>query len=192
MAAKKKWNTASPPLRLHRNDSVEFEDRPPLLKQLPPVRPTLGDFLYPDVVSRQACFWGGLVFGFIGAIESMYPTAGGDYAARYLGLFYLVAGAALVLPAMVLPPRPLARVSVALGVFFAVLGFAGFLLGAPPESPLSAVSEGDRFHWVLWPGNLEFGTKDHVLQEIIGLTLVAVGWTRRARRSNGLLDMTIK
>lgn len=190
MAAKKKLLNESPRLRLHRNDSVEFEEKPSLLHEVPPVGATLGDFLYPDVASRQACFWGGLVFGFIGAIESMYPTAVTSSTSPYLGLFYLIAGAALVLPAMMLPPQLLSRISMAMGLGFAILGFAGFFLGAPPENPVAIVP--DRFHWALWPGKLEFGTKDHILQEIIGVTLVLVGsHTARRKRDSGL-NITIK
>lgn len=174
----------SPKLRLYRNDSVEFEDAPPLLEELAPLGVSLGDFLYPDVVSRQACFWGGLVFSIIGAIEFFFPQAAGAFPSRFHSFFYLGAGAALFLPALSLPPKALRRVSVVLGVFLATIGFLGFLMGAPEA--------GDRFQWALFPGNLEFGTKDHVLQEIIGVTLVLVGLHSRKKNKREFLEMSIR
>lgn len=178
-----------PPLRLYRNDSVEFEDTPPLLRELPFVGPVLGDFIYPDVIARQACFWGGLVFGLIGAIESFYPgVAGVASASRYHGLFYLCAGAALGLPALMLPPRPLTRVSAWLGALLAALAFVGFFLGTPPD----LAPESDRFHWAALPGRLEFGTKDHILLGAVGLLLMLVSARRRKERPGRLLDMSFK
>lgn len=184
--ARQKLEHSSPRFKLYRNDSVEFEDAPTIVPSHAPVKATLGDFIYPDVASRQACFWGGLVFGLIGAIESMYPNTASAVSNRYLGLFYLFSGAALVLPALTLPPKPLAKVGIFLGLSFGVLGFAGFLLGSPQEV---LDFPPDRFHWALWPGNLEFSTKDHILQEIIGVTLVLVGLHRKRPEIDGLLGM---
>ncbi len=182
----------SPALKLYRNDSVEFGDAPPLLEDITPASIALGDFIYPDVVARQACFWGSLVFGFIGAIEYFFPQAAGLPLTRYHSSFYLISGAALVLPAMMLAPKSLGKVSVALGIFFAVLGFLGFFMGAPASLGAEEGAVMDRFHWALVPGRLEFSTRDHILQEIIGVILVLVGLRAKRRDRHGGLDISIK
>jgi hypothetical protein len=194
LSRKQLYAYPAPKLKLHRNDSVEFEDAPPLLEEMPAVRPGLGDLIYPDVVSRQACFWGGLVFGIIGSVELFYPEAAGARPSQYHSLFYLAAGALLALPAMMLPPRPLARVSSSLGLVLAMLGFLGFLVGAPPEEGIGAYGLVDRFHWALLPGKLELSTKDHMLLEVVGVTLFLVGLrTKKPARSRPqLLDISIK
>jgi|GEM_PF-4971923 len=161
----------SPKLRLYRNDSVEFEGAPPLLEIRPPTIVSLGDFIYPDVVSRQACFWGGLVFSLIGAIEFFFPQLVRDTANHFHSLFYLVAGALLIGPALTLGPKTLNRFAAGFGVVLAVFGFLGFFVSAPEAS--------ERFLWVISPGVLEFGTKDHILQEVVGLTLVLVSFRNR-------------
>ncbi len=183
-------SSVSPRLRLYRNDSVELETPAPLLEDFAPAGVSLGDFLYPDVVARQACFWGGLVFSCIGSIEFFFPAITGVVSSRYHAVFYLVTGALLVLPALVLAARPLARVSVALGVLLAALGFLGFLMGSPPEATLGAPVAIDRFQWVVSAGNLEFGTRDHVLQEVVGLVLLLVGVGQRRRETGKGFDGT--
>ena len=178
-----------PRLRIYRNDSVEFEDQAPLLREAAPLRPVLGDLIYPDVVARQVCFWGGLVFGLIGAMESFYPgVAGVALASRYHSFFYLAAGALLVLPAMMLPPRPLVRLSSLVGAALLALAFLGFFLGAPPEG----APEADRFHWAALPGRLELGTKDHVLLGCVGLLLLLTSSRQKREEPGRLLDMSFK
>lgn len=180
-----------PKLRLYRNDSVEFEDSPGLLRDSGFGGSVLGDLIYPDVVSRQACFWGGLVFGLIGALESFYPgIAGLASASRYHSLFYLMAGGMLILPAIMLPPRQLNRVSTFMGVALAAVAFFGFLMGSPPQQ----APEADRFHWAAVPGLLELGTKDHILLGVVGLLLMLVSVRSEHKREERgrYLDMSFK
>jgi len=188
---KRAYTVPAPTLKLYRNDSVEFEDSPPLLEEMS-ATPAFSDFIYPDIVSRQACFWGGLVFGFIGAVEYFYPEVVGMQVSKFHSFFYMLAGLSLVIPAITLPPQALARVSVCLGVFFASLGFLGFLVGAPSQISVATPEIVDRFYWILSPGKLEFGTKDHILQEIIGVTLLLVGLRNRQSTPSHLLKMSIK
>lgn len=153
----------APKLRLYRNDFPELENTPTLLRFPGAV---LGDLIFPDVLARQACFWGGLVFGVVGALESFYPGISGPASlSRYHGFFYLLAGALLTLPALMLPPRRLQSVSTFFGFALAAIAFFGFLLGA-------GTGNTDRFYWAALPGTLEFGTKDHILLGSVGLLLM--------------------
>lgn len=168
-------------MRLVRNDSVEFEETPFLSESRTYSGAVLGDLIYPDVPARQACFWGGLVFGLISLAEFAFPELiPSPPGSRLHGVLFFLISALMVMPALALAPRPLFKVSFFLGLGLLAMAGTGFFLGAPLAEDL----EGDRFYWVVMPGRIELGTRDHLLLAAQGVLLMFTATISKRRSLN--------
>jgi hypothetical protein len=108
----------------------------------------------------------------VGVLGFAAPGLLGAHLSPAHDLVHLASGAA-ALGFGIKGTREAARAfDLAFGAVYAVLGIAGFVLGAPGMSSAGHAAHDDRLLRLI-PGTLELGTADHVIHVLLGLAFAA-------------------
>ena len=112
----------------------------------------------------------GAVLILVGLAGLASPTFFGAHCNGVHNLLNLLAGALVVYAAQKAGPATLFWTCLSVGLVFLVLGLGGMILGRPGASSFVGIPPDMRM-FVVWPGFLEFGRNDHILNIFFGVSL---------------------
>lgn len=124
--------------------------------------------------AHWVCMIGGSIIMLIGLAGFVAPNLFGMQLTWLHNLVHIVAGAAALYCGMNTTASVARNCCFILGGVFGVLGIAGFIFGVNTTLPVIAGSF-DSFWWSLSPGNLMFGTADHIMHLVYAAVFVIGG-----------------
>src|SRR5687767_7087758 len=111
----------------------------------------------------------GIVFLLVGVVGFFLPSLLGTHLSPAHNVVHLISGAIALYLGLKGSLSAARAFCLLFGVVYALLGVAGFLLGAPDTYLLSVI-----------PGTLELGTMDHIVHIALGTVFLLAGLMTRA------------
>lgn len=122
----------------------------------------------------------GIVFILVGIAGFVLPNLLGTHLSLAHNLIHLISGAVAIYFGTSASLSAARSFCIIFGIVYALLGVAGFLLGASgtPSIPGMEMATDDRLFKVI-PGQLELGTMDHAVHILLGVLFLIGGFTTK-------------
>jgi Domain of unknown function (DUF4383) len=122
----------------------------------------------------------GIVFLLVGVAGFVLPNLLGTHLSLAHNLVHIISGAVAIYFGTAGSVSAARSFCILFGIVYGLLGVAGFLLGAPGTVTMAGMenmSDGRLFKVI--PGQLEFGTMDHIVHVLLGTVFLIGGLTTR-------------
>ena len=114
----------------------------------------------------------GFIFLALSIIGTLVPTAFGLHLRLIQTAVYLLTGIMAIIVGASNEPQKASFFCVGAGLFYAILGIAGFVIGVPAISVLSPELGADQYLFNVIPGYAELGTYDHYFHLVAAVFLL--------------------
>ena len=110
----------------------------------------------------------GVVFLLVGILGFVMPNLLGAHLSLAHNIIHLVSGAISLWLGLKGTPSGAKNFCIVFGAVYLLLGIAGFVLGTGPDRMLTVI-----------PGQLMFGTMDHIIHVVLGAIYLIGGFSTR-------------
>lgn len=142
------------------------------------------DLVTPSAANRVATLLG-IGFLFIGVVGFFLPGVGGMHLTVTHDIIHLVTGAVSLWLGLKGSPRAAKTFCIVFGATYLLLGIAGFVAGESGTPSPTVPGPGDNRMLVVIRGMLELGTRDHIVNVLLGTIFLVGGlMTRTAPRTD--------
>lgn len=123
----------------------------------------------------------GIVFILVGIVGFIMPGFLGTHLSLMHNLVHIISGAVALYFGLAGSLSGARLFCIVFGIVYLLLGVVGFLLGGPgtPGGNMAGMGPDARL-FSLIPGQLEFGTMDHVVHILLGLVFLIGGFITKA------------
>lgn len=123
----------------------------------------------------------GIAFILVGIVGFVAPNFLGTHLSLAHNLVHIISGAAALYFGLAGSLSSARLFCIVFGIVYLLLGVVGFLLGGSgtPSGTMAGMGTDSRLFTVI-PGQLEFGTMDHVVHILLGLVFLIGGFITKA------------
>lgn len=136
----------------------------------------------PRTVTQKVCIGLGIFFVVAGIAEMIRPDLLGLHLSATHNVIHLVSGVLAIWSGYADDSRKAFNFVIGFGVFFALIGVGGFVMGEPGYPGVGYMAA-DNYLWRVYPNVLEFGTVDHAVHILVSAVMLvtAVAWRNEYR-----------